>query len=132
MIPNKQQLIDDLEWHRAKVSDQKGRIDSLTAEVEEQARLLGASGSREAKLQARIDVLTADNKDLRDACLQKQEIINSFNEVDKARSAQCWRLQAKMRALENTVKAFVDADQNNNEEVDAAFDALAALLEAEK
>lgn len=83
-------------------------------------------------MQARIDVLTADNKDLRDACLQKQEIINSFNEVDKARSAQCWRLQAKMRALENTVRAFVDADQNNNEEVDAAFDALAALLEAEK
>ena len=36
---------------------QQARIEALRAEVEEQARLLGASGSREAELMARIEAL---------------------------------------------------------------------------
>ena len=36
---------------------QQARIEALTTEVEEQARLLGASGSREAELLARVEAL---------------------------------------------------------------------------
>ena len=40
-----------------KIRELNANIDALTAEVEEQARLLGASGSREAELLARVEAL---------------------------------------------------------------------------
>ena len=39
------------------MATQQARIEALTTEVEEQARLLGASGSREAELLARVEAL---------------------------------------------------------------------------
>ena len=44
------------------ISTLQARINALTAEVEEQARLLGASGSREAELLARIEALEAQQR----------------------------------------------------------------------
>ena len=47
-------IIEGLQDH---IAVRDARIEALTAEVEEQARLLGASGSREAELLARIEAL---------------------------------------------------------------------------
>ena len=44
-------------WAKREIESQQARIGALTAEVEEQARLLGASGSREAELLARVEAL---------------------------------------------------------------------------
>lgn len=44
------------------LAEQQARVKALTAEVEEQARLLGASGSREAELLARIEALEAQQR----------------------------------------------------------------------
>ena len=46
------------------ISTLQARINALTAEVEEQARLLGTSGSREAELLARIEALREANRQL--------------------------------------------------------------------
>ena len=50
-------LEKDFAYHVELCTSQQARIGALTAEVEEQARLLGASGSREAELMARIEAL---------------------------------------------------------------------------
>ena len=49
----------EYEFEQAKV-----RIEELTAEVEEQARVLGKSGSREAELLARVEALREANRQL--------------------------------------------------------------------
>ena len=50
-------LEKDFAYHVELCTSQQARIGALTAEVEEQARLLGASGSREAELLARVEAL---------------------------------------------------------------------------
>ena len=50
-------LEKDFAYHAELCTSQQARIGALTAEVEEQARLLGASGSREAELLARVEAL---------------------------------------------------------------------------
>ena len=45
------------ELHEAALAELRDQISNLRAEVEEQARLLGMSGEREAKLRARVEVL---------------------------------------------------------------------------
>ena len=55
---DKSELLEkDFAYHVELCTSQQARIGALTAEVEEQARLLGASGSREAELMARIEAL---------------------------------------------------------------------------
>ena len=44
-------------WAKREIESQQARIEALTTEVEEQARLLGMSGSREVELLARIEAL---------------------------------------------------------------------------
>ena len=56
-------LEKDFAYHVELCTSQQARIGALTAEVEEQARLLGASGSREAELLARIEALENPNKE---------------------------------------------------------------------
>ena len=51
-------------WAKREIESQQARIEALTTEVEEQARLLGASGSREAELLARVEALREANRQL--------------------------------------------------------------------
>lgn len=55
------------------------RIEALTAEVEEQARLLGASGSREAELRGRVEAL---EKAGRNIVMAHEEIGEAIDEGD--------------------------------------------------
>ena len=68
------------------ISTLQARINALTAEVEEQARLLGTSGSREAELLARIEALEDFNYRRRKA--YRDRVIDALHNIDTEESPE--------------------------------------------
>ena len=124
-------------------------IESLEAEVEEQARLLGASASREAELLARVEALEKDFAYHAELCTSQQARIGALTaEVEEqarllgASGSREVELLARIEALEKAARGVVEARgigfmQVHKEDVPEfmhlmnRIDKLAALLEQE-
>ena len=108
-------------------------IESLEAEVEEQARLLGASGSREAELLARAEALEKEQSAWR-------KFTDEANRTLEAADKKIATLQARIEALEGGIREFIAKGHADNcltfyileksaGKCDCGLDALAALLQ---
>ena len=120
-------------WAKREIESQQARIEALTTEVEEQARLLGASGSREAELMARIEALEKQNEILQtecrgyDCCPLAPRLNRADDRVEALEKAAKDVLTARERLgrgspHENEYAGLVVADMK-------AHDALAPLLQ---